>query len=141
MAISFHNEGIRFDVKEKVRHKKWIRRSIESHQKNPGKISYIFTSNEQIRLINREYLNHNHFTDVITFDYTEGDLISGDIFISVEEVRKNAQFYDVDEEKEMKRVMIHGVLHLMGYGDSTSEERKIMREKENEALNLWLQPV
>ena len=90
--------------------------------------------------MNREYLNHNYHTDVITFDYTDEDIISGDVFISVEQVKKNAHFYRVDAEEEIRRVMIHGVLHLMGYMDSSSEEKEIMREKENEALNLWLQP-
>ena len=137
MAISFHNEGIAFKLKEKNRLKKWIRECIESHQKIPGEISYIFTSNEQLRLMNREYLNHNYFTDVITFDYTEEKCVSGDIFISVEQVVLNAETFGTDAEDELRRVMIHGVLHLMGHTDSTKSEKEEMRNLENEALLLW----
>ena len=87
--------------------------------------------------MNREYLNHNYFTDVITFDYTEGNVISGDVFISVEQVKENASFYKVLLEVELRRVMIHGVLHLMGFNDATEAGKETMREMENEALNLW----
>jgi rRNA maturation RNase YbeY len=141
VAISFHSEGIRFDLKQKKKHKKWIRSFIESHKKNLGKLSYIFTSNEQILLLNREYLNHNYFTDVITFDYAVDDIIAGDIFISIEQVKKNAEFYGVDTEEELRRVMIHGILHLLDYKDSSLKEQKTMRKKENEALHLWMKPV
>ena len=91
--------------------------------------------------MNREYLNHNYFTDVITFDYTVNDIISGDIFISMEQVKKNAEFYGVKTEEELRRVMIHGILHLLGFNDSSLEEKETMRKKENEALHLWLKPV
>jgi rRNA maturation RNase YbeY len=137
VGISFHNEGISFQLKEKNRHKKWIRECIQSHQKIPGKIAYVFTSNEQLRLMNREYLNHNYFTDVITFDYTEEKCVSGDIFISVEQVVLNAETFGTDAEDELRRVMIHGVLHLMGHTDSTKSEKEEMRNLENEALLLW----
>jgi rRNA maturation RNase YbeY len=137
VAISFHNEGISFKLKEKNRLKKWIRECIESHQKIPGEITYIFTSNEQLRLMNREYLNHNHFTDVITFDYTEEKLISGDIFISVDQVILNADRFGADTSEEFRRVMIHGVLHLMGFADTTNAEKEEMRNLEEQALLLW----
>ncbi len=91
--------------------------------------------------MNREHLNHNHNTDVITFDYTEGNIISGDIFISIEEVRENAGIYKSPFEDELRRVMIHGVLHMMGFNDARTREREEMREMENEALNLWLKEV
>ena len=91
--------------------------------------------------MNREYLNHNYFTDVITFDYTEGDIISGDIFISLEQVTMNAEVYGAGRVEEIRRVMIHGVLHLLGFKDETDEEKATMREKENEALHLWLKKV
>ena len=107
----------------------------------PGALTFIFTSNEQLRLMNQEFLNYNYFTDVITFDYSEGKLISGDVFISIEQVRINAEAYEVSVEEERRRVMIHGVLHLMAYGDASEEEKLIMRKKENEALHLWLKPV
>ena len=88
--------------------------------------------------MNQEFLNHNYFTDVITFDYSKGDLISGDVFISIEQLKINAKVYDVSVEDEQRRVMIHGVLHLMGYADASDEEKEIMQKKENEALHLWL---
>ena len=138
MDISFHSEAIRFELKQKIYHKKWIRAWLESHKMQPGAISFIFTSNERLRLMNQEFLNHNYFTDVITFDYSEGKTISGDVFISIEQVRLNAETYSVSLEEEQRRVMIHGVLHLMAYKDASEEEKQDMREKENEALHLWL---
>jgi len=136
--ITFHGEEIRFELKQKIFHKKWIRYWLESHHLQPGALSFIFTSNERLKLMNQEFLNHNYFTDVITFDYSEGKSISGDVFISIEQVRLNAKEYTVSVEEEQRRVMIHGVLHLMGYTDASDEEKQIMRKKENEALHLWL---
>ena len=138
MDISFHSEGIRFELKAKIKHKKWIRKWIESHQLQAGEISFVFTSNEQLRLMNKKFLNHNYFTDVITFDYSSGKKISGDVFISIDQLRINADIYGVSLEDEQRRVMIHGVLHLMAYSDSSDEEKETMRKKENEALHLWL---
>jgi len=140
VAISFHSEGIRFDLKQKNKHKQWISNYIESKKKIPGELSFIFTSNEQLLLMNREYLNHNYFTDVITFDYTVDDIIGGDIFIGMVQVKKNAEFYGVKTEEEIRRVMIHGILHLLGFNDSSLAEKETMRKKENEALHLWLKP-
>jgi probable rRNA maturation factor len=138
VPITFYTEETTFILKKKQLHKKWIKDWIETQKVVCGSISYLFTSNKQIKLINKEYLNHNYFTDVITFDYTEDDVISGDIIISIDEVRINAKRYNTEEEEELRRVMIHGVNHLMGYKDSTDEERDIMRKMENEALHLWL---
>lgn len=138
MAISFHSEKIQFDLEEKLRHKRWIRQCLSDFQKVPGKINFIYTSNEHILLMNRDFLNHNYYTDVISFDYTEGDVISGDIFISIEQVKKNAEIYGTDLNEELNRVMIHGILHLVGFKDGTEEEKQLMRKKENEALHLWL---
>ncbi len=141
MSVSFHTEEINFNLKQKIRHKRWIKEWIATNYKDPGILSFVFTSNERIRLINQEYLNHNYLTDVITFDYTEGNLISGDVFISVDEVKKNADYYGADIDDELRRVMIHGVTHLLGYQDGNEEEKRIMRKKENEALHLWLKLV
>jgi len=141
VAISFHNEGIPFKLKLKNRHKEWIRSVIVSHHKVPGNLTFIFTSNEQLKLMNQEYLNHNYFTDVITFDYTDGNVTSGDVFISLEQVIENAEFYGVATDEELRRVMIHGVLHLIGYRDASFKEKNIMQKKENEALHLWLKMV
>ena len=141
MSLSFHSEEVTFNLKYKLRHKQWIKEWIVSNHKTPGNLSFVFTSNERIKLINKEYLNHNYFTDVISFDYSEGNLISGDIVISVEEVKRNADFYGADPEDELRRVMIHGVTHLLRYADGNEEEKKIMRKKENEALHLWMKLV
>jgi rRNA maturation RNase YbeY len=141
VPVYFHTEEIKFNLRNKRLHKQWIGQWIVLNQKSPGNLNFLFTSNERIKLINQKYLNHNYFTDVISFDYTEGNLIAGDIVISVEEVKKNAEFYGAEWLDELRRVMIHGVLHLMGYGDKTQEERIIMRKKENEALHLWMKLV
>lgn len=137
MPVSFHNEEIHFDLKQKSRVRSWVSRCINKHGRVPGDIAIIFTSDAQILRINREFLNHDYFTDVITFDYSGDDMVSGDIFIGIEQVKENAKFYNTAFEEELHRVMIHGVLHLLGFGDATESEKDIMREMENEALNLW----
>ena len=141
MAIRFHNEDIPFDLKEKNRHKRWLLRCIGRHGKAAGSLNFIFTSNALILAMNRDYLNHNDYTDVITFDYSEEEMLSGDIFISVEQVKINAKEYRVSIEEELRRIMIHGVLHLAGFKDSTTVQQEAMREMENEALHLWLKEV
>ncbi len=141
MSVTFHTKKTDYNLRQKLLHKRWIKLWIESQDAVCGNISFIFTSNKQIKLINKEYLNHNYFTDVITFDYTKGDMISGDVFISTDEVKINAVDYSTDEEEELRRVMIHGVIHLLGYNDGNDEERKTMHQMENEALHLWLKMV
>jgi len=138
VPVTFHTERITFNLKQKLQHKRWIKQWIETQDAVCGNLAYIFTSNKHIRLINLNYLNHNYFTDVITFDYTEGKRIAGDIFISIEQVNMNAESYGTDVEEELRRVMIHGVIHLLGYNDSNVEERETMHYLENEALHLWL---
>jgi len=141
VSVTFHTEEVQFNLKQKRLHKQWVKEWIHLHHKIPGSISFVFTSNERIKIINLEYLNHNYFTDVISFDYTERNLVSGDIVISVDEVEKNAEFYSTDLHDEIRRVMIHGIIHLLGYSDGTEEEKQIMRKKENEALHLWMKLV
>jgi len=136
--LSFHSEQIQFKLEQEDRHTKWLLDCIHNYRKNCGVITFVFTSNAHLLRMNKEYLNHNYFTDVITFDYTEGKVISGDVFISIEQVRENAQEYKVPEENELRRVMIHGVLHLVGFNDASKEEKNAMRKMENEALNSWL---
>ena len=138
MAIHFHSLQISYNLKSKNPHKSWIKACIDSHNRNCGNISYIFTSNLSLREMNREYLNHDYFTDVITFDYSEGDLISGDVFISIDQVKINAGIFNAEMDDELRRVMIHGVLHLLGFEDSTDAEKAQMRKLENDALHLWL---
>jgi len=141
VSVTFHTEKSDFNLVRKLQHRRWIKLWIESQEAICGNISFIFTSNTKIKHINLKYLNHNYFTDVITFDYTEGQLISGDIFISVDQVSKNAISYDTDKEEEIRRVMIHGVIHLLGYNDEDDQGRETMRQMENEALHLWLKMV
>jgi rRNA maturation RNase YbeY len=141
VPVSFHTEKTAFNLGQKLKHKQWINQWIVSQGTVCGQLCFIFTSNKQLRLINQKYLNHNYNTDVITFSYREGDIISGDIFISVEQVRNNAKSYNTEQEEELRRVMIHGVNHLLGFDDGNDEERERMRQMENEALHLWLKMV
>ena len=141
MPVTFHTEKTHFKLGQKLQHKRWVNHWIESQEAVCGKLSFIFTSNEHLRLINKEYLNHNYYTDVISFNYAEDELISGDIFISVDQVRINAASYDTEEGEELRRVMVHGVNHLLGYDDGNDEEREIMRKMENDALHLWVKMV
>jgi probable rRNA maturation factor len=115
----------------------WIAEVIESEKKNEGEINYIFCDDEYLHKINLEYLSHDNLTDVISFDYTMGNEISGDIFISVERVQDNASDFKVSFETELKRVMVHGVLHYCGYKDKGEENLLVMRSKENEKLALF----
>ena len=138
MAVSFHNEDITYKLTRKILHKNWIAACIGKLGKKAGAISFIFTSNPRILQLNREYLQHNYFTDVITFDYSDENLLSGDIFISIDQVKINALEYGVGVSAELRRVMVHGVLHLAGFKDSTEKEKDIMHELENDALTLWL---
>lgn len=136
MAITFSNNDIKFSLKEKTRLKKWITQVVEKQKKRVGDIGYLFCDDEYILQVNREYLDHDTYTDIITFDYVEGDVISGDILISIDRVGENAKSFGVDFEQELHRVIIHGVLHLLGGKDKTPAEVEAMRKKENSALAL-----
>jgi probable rRNA maturation factor len=115
----------------------WLSAVILSEGKKEGEINYIFCDDEYLHKINLEYLNHDTLTDIISFDYTMGNQISGDIFISVERVQDNATDFKVSFEEELRRVMVHGVLHYCGYKDKGEEEELLMRSKENEKLALF----
>jgi rRNA maturation RNase YbeY len=136
MAIVFHKEA-EFKLKESGRLKHWIKTVIEKEKRVPGNINYIFVDDKSLLKINLEYLNHNTYTDIITFDYTEGKEVSGDIYISVERIAENAEKFEVSFEEELKRVMIHGVLHLCGYRDKSKADAALMRKKENSSLRLF----
>ena len=138
MAISFYREDTSYLPRRRTELRTWITACVEAQHKQIGEISFIFTSNQHLHKINREYLNHNYFTDVITFDYSQEDQIAGDIFISVDQVRLNAKDYKVSFILELRRVMIHGVLHLLGWKDGSDGERASMRGAEDRALELWL---
>jgi len=113
----------------------WINNSIQNENKQKGEINIIFCSDDYLLKMNKDHLNHDYFTDIITFDYCEKDLVSGDLFISTDRVGENAKKFNVEFNAELNRVIIHGVLHLIGYNDKTDEEQKEMTEKENFYLN------
>lgn len=129
--IRFFKEDVKFDYKAKQPCKSWLKFVAGSEIKKPGDINIIFCSDNYILDVNMKYLQHDYFTDIITFDYCEGDVLSGDLFISVDSVRENAAYYGTEFKDEMDRVIVHGVLHLIGYDDHSKSEQKVMREKEN----------
>ena len=134
MAISFFEEDIKFPLKEKTKHKNWLRKIAANQSLKIGDLNYVFCSDQYLYQINVEYLNHETYTD-ITFDNSEEkNTIEGDIFISIERVRDNAKKEKISFEEELLRVMSHGLLHLMGYKDKKEEDQKIMREMENESI-------
>ena len=137
MAIRFtyHSGNLSTDIEEKA--KKWIAEVIKRHGRSVGSISYLFSTDDFVLEANQHYLNHDTFTDIITFDYVAGNLISGDILISVDRVRENAKKFNVPYQQELLRVVIHGIHHLLGQGDKTDTEALEMRKKEEESLRLW----
>ena len=134
--ISYYFEDTDFIFKGKTLNNKWLRLVAESEIRKIGHISIIFCSDNYILDVNQKYLQHDYFTDIITFDYCEGDKLSGDLFISVDTVRDNAVEYASDFKDELNRVMVHGILHLIGYDDHCEEDIKEMRAKENYYLSL-----
>lgn len=126
-----------FQLENESVYEQWIDYVIESEGKEPGEINYIFCDDEYLHNINMQYLNHDTLTDIISFDYCIGDLISGDIFISVERVQDNAKEYEVSFNEELLRVLAHGVLHYCGYKDKTDEEVLLMRTKEQEKIDMF----
>jgi rRNA maturation RNase YbeY len=113
-----------------------IKELIINELKKTGEISVIFCSDEYLLKLNEQYLNHHYFTDIITFDYVKKSVISGDLFISIDRVKENAEIFKTQLIKEIYRVVFHGILHLVGYGDKTENEQKLMREKEDYYLNM-----
>ena len=134
--ISYFTEGVRMPKIRKREISAWIKTVAEKHGFGVGDVSYIFCSDEHILNINREYLQHDYYTDIITFDYTGGNRISGDIFISLDTVLSNAEKFGVSYENELHRVIIHGILHLCEINDKTPKEREIMKKCEDEALGM-----
>lgn len=136
MTVTFQAEDIDFPNIEENKLAEWISKVAQKHKKEVGEISYLFCNDEKILEINREYLNHDFYTDIITFDYSEGNTISGDILISLQTVESNSQMYKTDFSEELHRVIIHGILHLCGLKDSSPEEETIMRSAEEKALEM-----
>ena len=115
----------------------WLSAVIASEKKNEGEINYIFCDDDYLHKINLEYLNHDTLTDIISFDYSVGNELNGDIFISVERVQDNANDFNVSFEEELKRVLVHGVLHYCGYKDKGDEDERLMRSKEDEKIAMF----
>lgn len=134
--ISYHFENTDFAFKGKAKNNLWLKMVAESEIRRIGDISIIFCSDNYILDINQRYLSHDYFTDIITFDYCEGDRLSGDLFISVDSVRENAAEYGTEFSEELNRVIVHGILHLIGYDDHTEEDIAVMRSKENYYLSF-----
>jgi rRNA maturation RNase YbeY len=134
--ISFNNQTIAFTLKNKLKLKQWIKLITEKEKHSVGIINYVFCNDDELLEINLKHLKHNTLTDIITFDYTEGNVIHSDIFISIDRVKENATKFKVTFEEELHRVLIHGILHLCGYKDKSKFDAELMRKKENWALKL-----
>lgn len=132
--ITYNVEGVKMPKIRKRENTAWIKAVAASYGKKVGEIAYIFVNDEKILEVNRQYLQHDYYTDIITFDYCEGDVISGDLFISMDTVRTNAEQVGATYEQELHRVIIHGILHLCGINDKGPGEREIMEAAENKAL-------
>jgi probable rRNA maturation factor len=137
--ITFHSEGVPYVLPNKALFRQWITETALSHGKTVGELAFVFCSDQYLLEMNKQYLDHDYFTDIITFDYSEGDVIGGDIFISIDRVEDNACKNLVDKKMEMQRVVIHGVLHLCGYKDKKKEESENMRKLEDLALSKYPQ--
>lgn len=134
--IQFSFEDVKFTLSDRLKLKSWIKSVISGYGKKLGDVTYIFCSDDYLLSINRQYLQHDYYTDIITFDYVEDDIISGDLFISFDTVKSNSELFGTTFTDELHRVMIHGVLHLLGLKDKAPEDEAKMRNAENEALFL-----
>ncbi|WP_316799166.1 rRNA maturation RNase YbeY [Pedobacter frigidisoli] len=136
-AISFFNESVSYKLPNKLKLKKWIKSTIEKEGYNLEQLNFIFCSDEYLLGINQQFLNHDTYTDIITFDNSEVEkLIIGDIFISIERVKENAKIYKTNDFDEVCRIIIHGTLHLLGYKDKGKIAKTLMTDKENEYLAM-----
>lgn len=135
--ITYSSENIKMPSFKKREVTKWIRNVANSYGKKVGEIGYLFCDDEKILEVNREYLQHDYYTDIITFDYDEGNTINGDLVISLDTVRTNAEQFGKAYEEELLRVIIHGILHLCGINDKGPGEREIMEAAENKALEMF----
>jgi len=134
--ITYNTDGVPMPKIKRRETTAWIKRVVASYGRKTGEIGYMFVSDDKILEVNREYLGHDYYTDVITFDYDEEDTVSGDIVISLDTVRTNAEQFGKSYDEELHRVIIHGVLHLCGINDKGPGEREIMEAAENRALRL-----
>jgi len=137
-GITFRvEEDLDFSLEKETKVKNWIKKVLKQEDKTTGNISYVFCTDNYLLNINRQFLQHDFYTDIITFDYSENNKIEGEIFISIDRVKENASTFKQPFQKELLRTIIHGVLHLCGYKDKNPKDKKRMREKEDEALNSY----
>jgi len=136
MSINYCSEDVSSPKIQKRKISGWIKETITSEEKTPGDISFIFCSDEYLLKVNKQYLDHDYFTDIITFDYVEDNVISGDIFISCDRVKENAIEFKTGFENELSRIIIHGVLHLLGFKDKNKKDKLLMTQKEDFYLNV-----
>ena len=134
--ITYSAEGVKFPNIKRRETTAWIRRVAETYHKRVGEIGYLFCDDEHILAVNREYLQHDYYTDIITFDYCEDDVLNGDLVISLDTVRSNAGLFGKPYDEELHRVIIHGILHLCGLNDKGPGEREQMEAAEDRALQL-----
>ena len=135
--ITYNTENVGMpDIRRRLT-SQWVKQVAQSYGRKVGEVAYVFVDDEEILRVNRQYLQHDYYTDIITFDYCEGDTISGDLFISLDTVRSNAAELGVPYGQELRRVIIHGILHLCGINDKGPGEREIMEAAENKALEVW----
>lgn len=136
-SISFYNDGVRAKTPSKRLLKAWIKEFVSNHGKKVGELAFVFCSDDKILEVNQGFLQHDYYTDIITFDYCEGEIISGDIFISVERVLENATLHQVNYTTELLRVLSHGVLHLIGFQDKEEKKKVEMTRNEDLCMSLF----
>lgn len=134
--INFFSETD-FSLKNEASHKGWLQRVVQSEEKEIEEINFIFCDDEYLHKINLQYLDHDTFTDIISFDNSVDDQLAGDIFISIERVKENSLDFDVSFDEELRRVLVHGVLHFCGYRDKSESESQLMRQKEDEKIAMF----
>jgi len=138
MSVNFFNEDIPFILKNKIKRKHWLKAIAAAHDSKIGELNFIFCSDEHLHKINLDYLDHDTYTDIITFDNSEVEkLIEGDIFISIDRVKENSNTLNTIQEEEINRVISHGLFHLLGFKDKSELETTLMREKEQLAIDLY----
>ena len=138
MSIQYFKEDVPLPQLKKRKISNWIKKVIESEGKHFGDISFIFCSDTYLLEINKKYLKHFYYTDVITFDYVVGNIVSGDVFVSIDRIKENSQIYEVTIESELHRVLVHGVLHLLGYIDKDTKSKEMMTFKEDYYLKMQI---
>lgn len=136
MALSVINKHPSFHIPLSPRLREWFQKTIEEEQHTLGKINFILLNDKELHQINLQYLAHDTFTDIITFDYNKGTIVFGEIYISLDRVKDNARMNDISFEEEFHRILIHGLLHLLSYKDKNPEDKKVMTQKEDYYLSL-----